>query len=606
MDMFHVTNPVRLTVPSTVLGVSLTRAYKDPVDKPAPFGGGVMGGAGAGGAKLPYKQRILTDREKVIRNAGDKEYFDTLALIGWLGGVLAGQDTEAMAYVDDVGAARLLLIALGDKNAIGGPTVREAAAHELGRATNPEVWKMVTDLAQSSKDPVIRQSALWALGWMGKTELNGTLIAALRDPVDAVRGQAARSLAMVGGGDTEAQALAGMVGDKSVDVRMAVAKGLGSIGGMVAVEALKGMLRDGDVDVRAAAVKALAVADMEYFLTKVVPGWQESGYQNRIAVLRGLRALLEFKDDDKAVWKSTLAQVVSMLGDKDWQSRVRAVDAAHFVVRMLTDLYTRGRMPYDAYVKAVQTVIDPLVAQFPKESGRVAGDIHDVLVDVLRVDLGVDGRAWAAWWAENRDKLGAAAAPVVASATVAQGPPKFYGRGLLDKNIVFVFDGSGSMSAKSKSGEIRLDEVLAEFKDTIKNLPDGVNVTVILLNTKNYGAGMGRTGLTLRTAQDRLKLYNEVKRMRDALPANATGRGNLVDGIDAAAQVPGVERIVVLSSGQVTAGQYALPVDVLEHIGEWNWARSIGIDVVYPGGGNAEMFEKLAEGNMGQFVDLTK
>jgi HEAT repeat protein len=141
--------------------------------------------------------------------------------------------------------------------------VRAAAALVL-RRWGEKGGEAVAALLEALTDGAgrVRHEALAAVAQLGpgfRPELAAALAQALRHKDEAVRGEAAEALAILGlGGPQTVAALAAALRDRSASVRAQAARSLGHLGTAEAVDALTGSLRDEKVEVARAAAWALA------------------------------------------------------------------------------------------------------------------------------------------------------------------------------------------------------------------------------------------------------------------------------------------------------------------------------------------------------------
>jgi HEAT repeat protein len=139
--------------------------------------------------------------------------------------------------------------------------VTRRAVEAVGYFGGDDVDQVIT-AAQLSGDPLLRQSALFAMGNAGHLVWVQVLINALDDQDAAIRYEAAGALGRLGEGSAVAH-LVPLLKDDDVQVQVAVAAALGSIGGDLAKRALRVCLELGDELLEQAARTALTDAEFE-------------------------------------------------------------------------------------------------------------------------------------------------------------------------------------------------------------------------------------------------------------------------------------------------------------------------------------------------------
>ena len=111
------------------------------------------------------------------------------------------------------------------------PTVRAAAIEALGRLHEPVAIAALTTLLGDTEEPgQLRARAAWALGEIGASIPAAPLLAALNDPIEAVRRQAANALGSLASTEVIAALGSTVVNDTSTDVVQTAVAALGRIG----------------------------------------------------------------------------------------------------------------------------------------------------------------------------------------------------------------------------------------------------------------------------------------------------------------------------------------------------------------------------------------
>lgn len=163
----------------------------------------------------------------------------------------------ALGLLECAEAAPLLLAALGDETA---PRLRAAAADALGALRHgPAAERLAVLAADGEESGTLRARAVHALGLIGVRESLPGLLAAVRDPSNPVRLQAARALGGFPGLEA-ARALGALAAqDADRDIARAAVLALGGMGACAApvLASLTQPLRQ-DVDVDREVITALA------------------------------------------------------------------------------------------------------------------------------------------------------------------------------------------------------------------------------------------------------------------------------------------------------------------------------------------------------------
>ena len=141
------------------------------------------------------------------------------------------------------------------------PETTRRAIEAVGYFKGDEVDQVIT-AAHLSGDPLLRQSALFAMGSSSHLSWLPTLMDSLEDNDAAIRYEAAGALGRLGESSASSN-LVPMLKDEDTEVRVAVATALGSIGGQLANRALRICLELGDEQLEQAARDALTDAEFE-------------------------------------------------------------------------------------------------------------------------------------------------------------------------------------------------------------------------------------------------------------------------------------------------------------------------------------------------------
>lgn len=139
--------------------------------------------------------------------------------------------------------------------------VRRRAIEAVASFDTPETNAAVRE-AYHSDDPLLVQSALYAMGQSANVGWLPTVIEETANPTAAIRYEAATACGLLGD-DAVTPHLLRLLDDDDSEVRIASVKSLGLIGGPLAKQALERQLADGDDDIERAAQDALTSIDFD-------------------------------------------------------------------------------------------------------------------------------------------------------------------------------------------------------------------------------------------------------------------------------------------------------------------------------------------------------
>jgi len=219
-----------------------------------------------------------------------------------------------------VSAVPALVALLGDQTVVDdtGWRMGEEAARTLGKIGGPGVDALLKALSYKEA-PFQRSAAVQGLAYSDEQRATAALHAALRDPVDTIRGHAALSLALRGDTAAVSDLLSLLKSDNSSQVRMDAAMALGLIKARPAVNGLIAGLEDQDASVREFSAVALAVIHDPHAVPSLIPLLQDEATNVRLAVAQSLGS---FTDDPRV-----LEPLVSALRDQK-TSRMAATSLA--------------------------------------------------------------------------------------------------------------------------------------------------------------------------------------------------------------------------------------------------------------------------------------
>src|SRR3989344_279940 len=150
----------------------------------------------------------------------------------------------------------------------------------------------------------------------------------------------------------------------------------------------------------------------------------------------------------------------------------------------------------------------------------------------------------------------AAAEAVTKSSPEAAPGPTFYGIPVTEDRIVFVLDRSASMEVPSElefgasGGEVksRLDVEKSQFKEVLKNLPDGKYFTVIMFNNEVKDENIFSETLVELNVQSREEAFTFVDKWK---PESST---NLYTPLEKALSYEDLEAIFLITDGFPSEG----------------------------------------------------
>ncbi|CCH19779.1 hypothetical protein MILUP08_44656 [Micromonospora lupini str. Lupac 08] len=161
----------------------------------------------------------------------------------------------ALGFVVEAQDVELLTAAVTDAD----PKVRSMAVGSIPDPVGDDCAFRALVLALRDLDEQVRISAASRLGYTGRVDAVGPLVALAADPTPRVRSMVAYALGRLGSHEA-ASALQRLLDDPDRHVRENAAEALGSVGGPAAVDALLVLAADQDSRLRVQAAKALAKA----------------------------------------------------------------------------------------------------------------------------------------------------------------------------------------------------------------------------------------------------------------------------------------------------------------------------------------------------------
>jgi HEAT repeat protein len=172
--------------------------------------------------------------------------------------ILAGELEELDAAVAMRAEEALLAVLNNDQEPL---EVRRRALESIAYSSEAGVRQLIEDGYYSS-DPMMRVSAVFAMGRSADVRWRGLVRAELRSPSPEMRAEAAIASGELGA-KSAAEDVSALLTDRDERVRLAAIVSLGRIGGSVAQDALEAMLlSDSPIEVEAADA---ALEEMEFF-----------------------------------------------------------------------------------------------------------------------------------------------------------------------------------------------------------------------------------------------------------------------------------------------------------------------------------------------------
>ncbi|MCP4093491.1 MAG: VWA domain-containing protein [Planctomycetes bacterium] len=211
-------------------------------------------------------------------------------------------------------------------------------------------------------------------------------------------------------------------------------------------------------------------------------------------------------------------------------------------------------------VSAVPALIQALETESVKQPNRFSGDIGAALRSLTGQGFGDDAKIWNQWysaegaaWLEKAlsGDSNAKASERVERDTVA----RFFGLAIDSSNVVFLVDGSGSMSTNQLGDLSCADAAAKEVEGFITGLPKGVMFQVVVVEQEPVFAFKKMMPANKGNAAKALKFLN-------SRPFKSTSA--LYDALEQVQQDPMVDTIVVISDGGSSAGKHQYNGHILD------------------------------------------
>ncbi len=369
----------------------------------------------------------------------------------------------------------------------------------------------------------------------------------------------------------------------------------------------------GSLTVKLQALKGLQVANNQMttdLLRKVF-------FSKADGLIRGEAFCSLHERKDPVVEKALL----KALSDRDVSVRVAAVHVAASLGRsdlekdFISMITTSEWEIRSAAIRAcgelkLVNAIEPLIKQWKREQGRIGDDIHRALLKITGKSFGADWRYWEAWF-KNLDE------PPTAAEKEGEYV-SYHGIRTKSKNLAFVIDRSGSMSAKVTSraddyagegavvkDDTRLGFVKAELIRVINGLPPDTIFNVIAFDTVVTPWRKQQTRATRMEKDQAIGWVNGLTptggtNIYDAL-IEGFGRMNPGGNPNTEYAEGGPDTIFLLSDGMPGSGTITNTKDILTAIASLNRIRQVTIHTFGVGKGCEGFLKPLAEQNNGVY-----
>lgn len=254
------------------------------------------------------------------------------------------------------------------------------------------------------------------------------------------------------------------------------------------------------------------------------------------------------------------------------------------------------------YVGFQRHVVKGLIAVRHKDAvaalidlmGRLEGELlaqaSDHLASITGQDHGEDVKAWAAWWAENRNGFRYPDPRALPAARARPERPSYYNIPIRARRLAFVLDTSGSMVGP------RLAAAKKELIAAIEKLPERSEFNIV---TYNSAVTYWSPKLVLATDDAKKKAIRYVHQLV------AEGSTATYDALRWALEMK-IEALYLLTDGAPTSGQIVAPDAILAAVREQNRLRGVAIHVIgiAPGPDTAifsRFLQALAANNHGEY-----
>ncbi len=319
----------------------------------------------------------------------------------------------------------------------------------------------------------------------------------------------------------------------------------------------------------------------------------------------------------KATTPDAVIAIADALKNEYWQVKSAAVTTLKFIPRALG-----------------AAAIEPLIDALKSADGRLKGEINDALVALTGVDKHSDAASWRAWFDANKDavrkgeiKPGDAAPRDGVGMTTT-----FYGIPVKSKNVIFVLDRSGSMSAKSEwelpppdvatgggaagpaikpDGDRKIDIARWQLKRCLAQLVDGIEFNIVFYNHEWKIMAEGMLKLSASTRKQAFEFIDKVDPVGGTNIFDPTEKAFAFAGATEKLVRSGVDTIFLMTDGMPNSGQVPKAEDIVVKLREMNRAKKLIINTVgvFSAGEadeGAKFLKQLAEESGGVYVSAMK
>lgn len=396
-----------------------------------------------------------------------------------------------------------------------------------------------------------------------------------KDVPDYARCAGIKALGAINGAPQKS-ALIGLLNDKNHLLRAEAVNTLcSSYEGGDVLDAIRAKLSDSSYQVKTAAIDAIKQTAPAELDAKAEELFKDPAFQVRIAILESCNTT-----------ETKMALLKAAFQDPAWQVRACAIELAA----------QAGDGP----------CVEMLVNAFLTAEGRLKADLFAALQKATGKDIGFSPKLWKEWWEVfnkrfeplKQRRINNPLLPI--SETSA-----FCGIPVLSKNVIFVFDLSGSMRSETqKNGPVKIDAAKDEMLKVIKSFTKESKFNIILLGSDSHGnynrkEKMFEERLIPATDAGKDKAMKFISRQEPG------GWTNLYDAVMLGFEDKDVDTIYLLSDGVPSRGMFVARTDIIESIKKENRFRKICIHTIKIGSGarGEKLMQELAEITGGTFTE---
>jgi HEAT repeat protein len=380
------------------------------------------------------------------------------------------------------------------------------------------------------------------------------------------------------------KALVRMLQDKDKPVIVASAKILGERKYKEALPQLKKLWDKGakDREIMRAAMDATAMIRQgdPTWLDELITMTKSEDPEVRSLALDGLGNSADKKHID---------QLVAALDDKNWSTRLAALEALERI--------------------HAKEAISPIILRMQKEEGRMANEFANTLWRLTGQPYADNATAWENWWKENGANFQLLSDADLEKVKTGEEEwrlrqttrveTKFFGIRIISHRVIFIVDVSGSMDwglandYRGKPAENRMEVAKSELSKCVQALDPSAlfNILTFSSDVEKWIDGH----LAAATEKNRTDAAAYIDKLK---PFGAT---NLFGALKAAFADPDVDTIFLLSDGEPTVGDEIEPMAIREAVKGWNEHRKIVINTIAIAG-QFQILEWLAADSGGTHV----